>query len=143
MEANSSVSRQNNKKYSEKNAIEAYWLNLYPMANHGNYKSQSQVWPFWRPYFHNPCFTVCTIPSTNPSTSRWYHEIVRWSINGFSHKSLKSLQNSRPWSMKTLARTPNLLNILSKNAYVDPSMLRFGKGTNSNHLEKCSVITKT
>jgi hypothetical protein len=39
--------------------------------------------------------------------------------------------------MKTLVGVPNLLNIMSKNAYVAPSLLQLGKGTNSNHLEKC------
>jgi hypothetical protein len=36
----------NSRKYSEKDANEACWLNIYPMANHGNYKPQSWVWPF-------------------------------------------------------------------------------------------------
>ncbi len=46
MEAGSLGSRQNNKKYNEKNANEVYQLNLYPMANHGNCKSLSHMWPF-------------------------------------------------------------------------------------------------
>jgi len=46
MEAGSLRSRPNNKKYNEKDVNEAHRLNLYPMANHGNYKSQSRVWPF-------------------------------------------------------------------------------------------------
>ncbi len=41
MEAGTSKLKPNNKKYGEKNANEAYQLNLYPMANHGNFKSQS------------------------------------------------------------------------------------------------------
>ncbi len=45
--------------------------------------------------------------------------------------------------MRTSARTPNLLSNLSKNEYVVFSLLWFGNGTNSNHLEKCSIITKT
>jgi hypothetical protein len=32
---------------------------------------------------------------------------------------------------------------MSKNAYVAPSLLQYCNGTNSNHLEKCSIITKT
>jgi hypothetical protein len=46
MEVGNLRSQPNNKKYNEKYAKEACWLNLYPTANHGNYKSQSQVWPF-------------------------------------------------------------------------------------------------
>ncbi len=36
----------------------------------------------------------------------------------------------------------NLLKILSKNAYLAPSLLQFGKGTNCNHFKKCLIITK-
>jgi len=39
MEAYILKSRPNNKKYDEKNVNETCRLNLYPMANHGNYKS--------------------------------------------------------------------------------------------------------
>ncbi len=112
----------NSRKYSEKDANE---MNLYPMANHGNCKSQFQVWPFWSPYFRNPHFTVCTIHLANPFALRWYREVVWWCINVFSHKSWKSLRNFIPWSMRTSVGTPNLLNILSKNAHVAPSLLRF------------------
>jgi hypothetical protein len=45
--------------------------------------------------------------------------------------------------MRISIRAPNLLSILSKNAYVVLSFLRYKNGTNSNHLEKCSIITKT
>ncbi len=40
-------------------------LNLYPVTNHGNCRSQSLVWPLWKPYLHNPHFTVYTIHSAN------------------------------------------------------------------------------
>jgi hypothetical protein len=40
MEAGNLGSQPNNKKYGEKDINDAYCLNLYPMANHGNYKSQ-------------------------------------------------------------------------------------------------------
>jgi hypothetical protein len=142
MDVGSLGSRPNSKKYSEKDVNEAYWLKLYPMANHGNYKSQSWVWPFWRPYFHNPCFRVYTIHLANLLALGWSYEIVRWSFNAFSHKSWKSLRNFVPWLVRTLAGTLNSLNIMSKNAYTAPSLLRFSNGTNSNHLEKCSIITK-
>ncbi len=96
-------------------------------------------------------FIICTICSTNPSasgstnpcTSRWSYEVVQWSINTFSHNSWNSPQNYVPWSMRILTRAPNLLNIMSKNAYVVFSLLWSKNGTNSNHLEKCSIITKT
>ncbi len=143
MEVSSLGSRPNNKKYCEKNANEVYQLNLYPMANHGNFESQFQMWPFWRPYFYNPHFTIYTIHLVNLSTSKWSHEVVWWSINAFPHKSYKSPWNSIPWLVKTLVGTSSLLNIMSINAYVAPSLLWFGKGTNSNHLKKCSIITKT
>ncbi len=38
MEAGSSRFWLNSRKYNGKNANETYWLNQYPMANHGNYK---------------------------------------------------------------------------------------------------------
>lgn len=105
------------------------------MSNHGNCKSQSLVWPFQKPYVYNPHYIICTIRSINPSTSRWFHEVVRWSNNAFSHNFLKSPQNFIPWSMKTSTRTLNLLNILSKNVNVTPSLLRYGNTTTSNNLE--------
>jgi hypothetical protein len=42
-----------------------------------------------------------------------------------------------------LARALNLLSTMSKNAYVIPSLLQSNNGTNFNHLEKRSIITKT
>jgi hypothetical protein len=39
--------------------------------------------------------------------------------------------------------SPNLLNILSRNAYVTPSLLWFGNGTNFSHVKKISIITIT
>jgi hypothetical protein len=68
---------------------------------------------------------------------------VWWSINAFSHNSWNSPQNYVPWLLRTSARGRNLLNTMFKNAYATPSLLWFGNGTNSNHLEKCSIITKT
>ncbi len=93
--------------------------------------------------FHNPCFTICTIHSTNMSTLRWSHEIVWWSIDAFSHKYWKSFRNFIPWLVKTSVGTPNLLNMSSRNAYVAFSLLQSSNGTNSNQLEKCSIITIT
>jgi hypothetical protein len=66
----------NNKKYGEKDERKTCQLNLYPIANHGNYKSKSQVWPLWKPYFHKPHFIVYTIRLANPFTSWWFHEVV-------------------------------------------------------------------
>ncbi len=136
-------SQPNNKKYGEKDERKACRLNLYPIASHGSCKSQFRVWPLWRPSFCKPHFTICTICSNNPSVWRWSCEVVQWLINAFSHNSWNSPWNYIPWSMKTSAKTPNLLNILSKIAYATLLMLRFGNGTSSNHLEKCSIITKT
>jgi len=45
IEANNLGSWLNNKKYDEKDEKEACQLNLYPITSHGNYKSQSRVWP--------------------------------------------------------------------------------------------------
>ncbi len=115
MEVDSLKSQLNNRKYSEKDVNEACQLNLYPMANHHNYKSQSWMWPFWRPYFRNLHFTIYTIHSANPLASRWSHELIRWSMNAFSHKSLKFPWNFVRWLMRISIRTPNLLNNLSKN----------------------------
>jgi hypothetical protein len=110
-------SQLNNKKYYEKDEKEACWLNLYPIASHGSYKSQFCVWPLWRPYFCKSHFTVSTIRLVNPFALGWFHEVVRWSINVFSHNSWNSPYNFVPWLVRTLARTPNLLSTLSKNAY--------------------------
>jgi hypothetical protein len=125
-------SRLNNKKCGEKDEKEACQLNLYPITNHGNYKSQFRIWPLWRPYFHKPHFIVCTIHSTNMSTSRWFHDVVQWLINVFSHNSWNCPWNFVLWLMRTLARAPNLLSTLSKNAYATLSLLWFDNGTNSN-----------
>jgi hypothetical protein len=53
IEACSSSLQPNNKKYGEKDARKAYWLNLYPMVNHDNCKFKYLTWHFWNPYFHN------------------------------------------------------------------------------------------
>jgi hypothetical protein len=45
IEASNLGSRPNNNKYGEKDESEACQLNLYPIANHGSYKSQFQIWP--------------------------------------------------------------------------------------------------
>jgi len=134
---------QNNKKYGENDERETCQLNLYPMANHGNCKSQSLVWPLWRPYLHNPHFTIYTIHSANSFALGWSCEVVQWSISTFSHNFWKFSRNSIVWSMKTSVGTPNLFNILSKNAYATPSLLQSGNNTNSKHLEKCYIMTKT
>jgi hypothetical protein len=125
MEVGSLRSQHNNKKYGERNVNEACRINLYPMANHGNYKSQSWVWHFLRPYFRNSWFIVYTICLANPSALGWSREIIQWSINAFSHKSWKSPWNYIPWLVKTLVGTLNLLSILSINAYATPSLLQF------------------
>jgi hypothetical protein len=77
----------------------------------------------------------------NLSTSWWSHEIVRWSINVFSHNFWNSPHNFVPWSMTTSVGALSLLNSMSKNAYA--SLLQFGNGTDSNHLEKWLIIIKT
>jgi hypothetical protein len=91
------------KKFGENYAKEAYQLNLYPMANHGNYMSQYLIHPFWRPYLHNLYFTICIILSTNLSTLEWSCKIICWFINAFSHNFCP--QNSMLWLMKTLIET--------------------------------------
>jgi hypothetical protein len=68
---------------------------------------------------------------------------LQWSINAYSHNSWNSVWNYVPWSTKNSIGTPNLLNTLSKNAYVALSLLQSSNKTNSNHLETCSIITKT
>jgi hypothetical protein len=133
--ANNSNSWPNNKKYGEKDERKACWLNLYPIVNHGSCKSQSQIWPLWRPYFRKPRFTIFTIHLASPFTSGWFHEIMRWSINAFSHNFWNSPRNFVLWLVKILAGAPNLVNTLCKNAYVTLSLLWFGNGTNPNHLE--------
>jgi hypothetical protein len=85
IEARSLNSWLNNKNYGGKDAKEACQLNLYPIVNHSNCKSQFQVWFFWSPYFHKPHFTICTILLVSPFASKWFHEVVWWSISDFSH----------------------------------------------------------
>ncbi len=67
IEVGNSILWPNNKKYGEKDEKKTCWLNLYPIVNHGSYKSQFQIWPLWR-YFCKPSFTICTI-HINPSVS--------------------------------------------------------------------------
>ncbi len=43
--------------------------------------------------------------------------------------------------MRTSTKTPNLFNIISKNAYATPSLLQ--SDNNSNDLKKCYIMTKT
>jgi hypothetical protein len=45
--------------------------------------------------------------------------------------------------MKVSIGAPNLFHTLSKDANDAPSLLRSDNGTNSDHLEKCSMMTKT
>jgi len=80
-----------------KNVRKACWLNLYHIENHGNCRSQYLIRPFWSPYFHKPHFTICTNCSTNLSTLGWFHEVVQWSINVFSHNSWNSPQKIVTW----------------------------------------------
>ncbi len=126
----------------EKFAIWTYTPYIFTIS-HGSCKSQSWIWPLWRPYFHKSCFIISTIHSTKPFALGWSHEIVQWSISAFSHNFWSSPQNYVPWSMRILVKAPNLLSTLSKNAYVASSLLWSNNKTNSNHLEKCSIITKT
>ncbi len=112
IEAGNLGSWPNNKNYGEKDEREAYWLNLYPITNHGNYKPQYWVWPLWKPYFHKPRFTIYTIytiHSINLSASRWFWEVVWWSVNVFSHNFWNSPWNFVPWSVKTPVGALNLL----------------------------------
>jgi hypothetical protein len=46
------------------------------MANHGNYRSQSLVWPLWKPYLHNPHFIIYTIHSANSFALGCFCEVV-------------------------------------------------------------------
>ncbi len=48
--AGSLGSQLTRRKYNEKDANEACQLNLYPMANHGNCKSQSRMWSSYTSY---------------------------------------------------------------------------------------------
>jgi hypothetical protein len=109
----------NNKMYGENDARKAYQLNLYPIPNHDSCSSQSLVWPFWCPYFCKVLHLMtCTICSTNLYALGWYHEIMWWSIRAFSCNFWNFSWNSILWLMNISTRTPNLLNMLSINAYV-------------------------
>jgi hypothetical protein len=110
-------SQPNNKKYGKKNEKEACSLNLYPITNHGDYRSQSQIWPLWNPYFYKPFFIVSTICSINMFVLGWSREVMQWSINVFLHNFWNSPRNFIFWLMRTLTRTPNLLSTMSKNAH--------------------------
>ncbi len=134
----------NNRIYGENDARKVYQVNLYPMFNHDSCNSQSLVWPFWCPYFCKvPHLTICTICSTNLYALGWFHEVMWWSIRIFSCNFWNFSWNSILWLMNISTRMPNLLNMLSINAYVVPSLLWFSNGTNISHLNKCLIITKT
>jgi len=111
-------SQPNNKKYGKKNEREPYQLNLYPIINHGDCRSQFQIWPLWSPYFYTPFSIVNTNRSINMSPLGWSCEVVWWSSNVFLHNFWNSPRNFVFWLMKTLTRAPNLLSTLSKNAHV-------------------------
>ncbi len=114
IEANNLGSQPNNKKQCEKDEREVCQLNLYPIVNYGSYKSQSWVWHFWKPYFCNPCFTVCTIRLANSFASGWSCEVMQWSINVFSHNFWNSPRNFIPWLVRTSVGAPNLLSTYPK-----------------------------
>ncbi len=144
IETSSLNSWPNNKIYDENDARKAYQLNLYPIPNHDSSSSQVLVWPFWCPYFCKvPRFTIYTICSTNLYALGWFHEVMWWSIKNFSCNLWNFSWNSILWLVNVLSRMRNLLNTPSINAYVAPSLLWFTNGTNTNHLNKCSIITKT
>jgi hypothetical protein len=44
---------------------------------------------FYRLNFYKPHFIVYTIHLINSSTSRWFHEVMWWSINILSQNSLE------------------------------------------------------
>ncbi len=67
---------------------------------------------------------------------------MQWSINVFSHNFWNSPWTSIAWLVRISIGALNLLSNLSKNAYATP-LLWSCNGTNSNHLEKCSIISKT
>jgi hypothetical protein len=124
IETSSLNSWPNNKIYGENDARKACQLNLYPIPNHDSSSSQFLVCPFWYPYFCKvPHLIICTICSTNLYTLRWSHEAMWWSIRAFSCNFWNFSWNSILWLMNISTRMPNLLNMLSINAYVAPSLL--------------------
>ncbi len=64
-------------------------LNWYPMANHGNYMSQSNICHFYNSYLCKPFSIVCTILKTKPLMSWWSWEVILWSIKVCSHNFIK------------------------------------------------------
>jgi len=144
IETNNLNSWPNNRIYGGNDARKAYQLNLYPILNYDNCSFQSSIWRFWCPYFNKvPHLTICTICSTNLNAFGLFHEVMWWSIKAFSFNFWNFSWNSILWLMNISTKMPNLLNRLSINAYVAPSLLWFSNGTNTNHLNKCSIITKT
>ncbi len=67
-----------------------------------------------------------------------------------NHDSSSSQSLVWPFSCPYFCKVPHLTiyticstNMLSINAYVAPSLLWLSNGTNTNHSNKCSIITKT
>jgi hypothetical protein len=94
-------------------------------------------------YLCEPRFIVYTICLVNFFASRWFHKVVQWSIDVFSHDYWNSPWNFVPWLVNTSTRVSNYVNTLSKNADVVFSLLQYANDTNFSLFEKCSIIAKT
>jgi hypothetical protein len=97
---------------------------------------------FLEPILCKPHFTICTIHSINPFVSKWFHEIVRWSICVFSH-NLKNCMEFYTLVREYFSWKTKPIEHPIPNAYYYSSLLWSNNGTNSNHLKKCSIVTKT
>ncbi len=89
------------------------------MANHGDNKSGLSK-------FHTFIILVSLSTPYIWPTCLLQDDLMKYSndLSMPSHTNLGNpFRNFLPWSVRTLAGVPNLLNTLSRNAYVAPSLL--------------------
>lgn len=115
----------------------------YPITNHGNYKSQFLVLPFWNPYLCKPCFTICIIPFIQ-LIHVFQDGLMKLYNDYFSH-----IFSKFPMELHILINeyfnenTKPSKHLIQKMHICLLSLLRSINGINSNHLEKYLIITKS
>ncbi len=116
----------------------------YPIINHSNYRSQFLVLPFWNPYLCKPCLPFASYHSIQLMHVFQDGLMKLYNFSLFSHNFSKFPmqfhilineyfnENTKPF--KCLIQKMHICFI---------SLLRSINGTNSNHLKKYLIITKT
>ncbi len=86
--------------------------NIYHMANHGSWKSQSPRWPFCKPNSCKPCLIVCTTIFVNLSTFEWFWKVAK--CKAHSHKAWNFPNIFFLGLSKLFARASNWFNMSAK-----------------------------